>query len=176
MPEAKAGLRQRITTGRPVILAAALMLAPFAGAAAGLVFDAGIVVALEPETLHDILRHHGRKPFWFAVLALVSAPPLIWVLLMTHIALATLRRQAVWSHLGIVGAAGLFFTWALNRQWAACTAALQQGCLPPEEMTRIMLYNVAMGVVPAIGGVLAFWLVLRPDRGVRPRSPAHDPA
>jgi hypothetical protein len=131
MAEPRVGLRRRITTGRPVTLAAALIVAPFAGGLAGLIFDAGVVVALEPETLHDVLRYHGTKPIWFGVLALVSAPPLIWVLLLTHIFLATLRRQTVWHYLAIVGCAGFLFTWALNRNWTVCTPAMEEGCGHP---------------------------------------------
>lgn len=171
MAEDWRALRRRITTGRPSRLAAALIAAPFAGGLAGLLFDAGVVVVLEPETLGNIARHHGTKPIWFGVLALVSAPAMIWLLLLTHIFLATLRRHSVWPYLAIVATAGFLFTWLLNRQWTLCTPALQSACVPPLEMTRIALNNMAMGMVPAIGGVLAFWLLLRPDRAATEPTP-----
>lgn len=160
---------ERVTTGRTGRLFLAMLAAPPAGGLAGFLFDAAVVVLLEPETLHDLIGNHGTKPVWFVALTVVLTPAIMSGLLLTHIALAALKLRAIWPYMAIAGLAGLAFTWQLDSVWTDCSPATQPGCPPPpEEMRRIALNNMAMGLVPALGAAIAFWAVLRPDRGTRP--------
>jgi hypothetical protein len=165
-----AGWARRVTTGRVGRLVGALIVAPLGGAIAGLLFEVAVVLLLERDTLHDITRYHGAKPIWFAVLAVVSAPAIILGLLTAHLAFATLRLRALWPYLAVAALAGAAFTWNLNQAWVSCPPTMQDACPPPppaDQVTRIMLGNVALGLAPAIGAALTFWAILRPDRGGR---------
>ncbi|WP_372622661.1 hypothetical protein [Falsiroseomonas sp.] len=162
-----AGWARRVTTGRVGRLVGALVVAPLGGAMAGLLFDVIVVLLLERDTLHDINRYHGAKPIWFAVLAVVSAPAIILGLLIAHLVFATLRLRALWPYLAAATLAGAAFTWNLNESWVSCPPTMQGACPPPppaDQVTKIMLGNVAMGLAPAVGAALTFWTVLRPDR------------
>lgn len=178
------GWLQRVTTGNAWRLAGALLIAPLGAGLAGLLFDAGVVLLIERDTLHDITLYHGAKPIWFSVLAVIAAPVVVAGLLATHLALATLRLRSLWAYLAIAALAGLAFTWELQQAWSSCPTGMQGACptLPEGQRTRVLLGDMAMALAPAIGATLTFWAVLRPGRPrgavtlPPPRPPGPGPA
>jgi hypothetical protein len=163
------GWAARVTTGRLARLVGALIMAPLGAWIGAMLFEAAVVLLTEPETLADFNVQHGAKPIWLGVMAVVLAPVALPALLAAHLVLATLRLRAVWFYLGIAAAVGLAFSLDLNSGWTSCPPGMH-GCPPPPtaaQMQRIVLGNLTMGFAPAIGAAAMFWLILRPDRGVR---------